>query len=104
MSLCACASIQNLPDPLISARHTPGSGATSVTILPQFNSVISVVADGATMVPPEGCRRISVVPFVSTENAKVIRLVAESTGILNICGFPLITPVAQRTVPTLFLV
>lgn len=43
ISLCASASIQNLPVPVISARHFPTSGEITVTIRPQFNSVTVLV-------------------------------------------------------------
>src|SRR5229473_2807663 len=104
MSLCACASIQNPPVPVISARHSPASGELTVRIRPQFNSVTSVLAEPWVIAPPEGCVSLSWLPLVSTENVNVIRLVTESTGIVMSSGFPSSVLVAQNTVDTFFLV
>src|SRR5713226_6992843 len=104
MSLCAWASSQYLPVPEISACHSPASGDVSVNILPQFNSVISVLAEPLVIAPPEGWVNLSWLPFVSTENVNVILWVTESAGMVMVCGFPSSVPVAQNTVDTLLLV
>src|SRR5712692_2499432 len=104
MSLCTWVSSQYLPVPEISARHSPASGDVSVKIRPQFNSVISVLAEPSEIAPPKGWVNLSWLPLVSTENVNVIFWVTESTGIVMICGFPSSVPVAQNTVETLFLV
>jgi hypothetical protein len=104
MSLCDCTSSQNRPDPKSSALHIPASGVFTVTIRPQFSSVISMLAELSVIAPPEGCVTTNLLPLVFVENTNVTLCVLESTGILTASVFPLNKPVPQKTVETLLRV
>src|SRR5205823_14562740 len=82
----ACAVTQKRPTPAARSRQAPAAGVSTVTIRPQFRTVMSVRLSVAASMLPEGSITVKSEPDVSTVIENVTRRTVESTGTTNSGG------------------